>query len=412
MPHEVPIPVYLGLIGSLRGITRFQLQNQTLKGGKVVFTGNGGRKRLQAILDYYNTGKTPPGVMLNPYVMAVGKFTHEMMKDNVDGLRGPDADGYYHGRCPSCKERGGDTGHDHFYANPSTGRVGCFYGCKKKDILQYLTEITVTVPTPTPTKEQSDTLPTDWKAACGFVYSKYDAKHEGQFYLVKGSQGWDTVGGKREGDETPMACFIRETKEEIGVDLRNIKYLGYEPNSKSVLFTAETTQLGMAQSMDSIQDVDLITLEKAKETKVSFRGKRHLAILSKADQLGETLRVKDAQLVSTKRSDATKDKVQTAAIVVGTNEDFLTIQKLTKDGEPGTTYDVDVAELTKFANSFTGFKKGQRITIQEHYEVLGWDLVKDQGDRSITRKYHPYIAALYALGEIVVYKDGSIERRI
>jgi hypothetical protein len=38
--------------------------------------------------------------------------------------------------------------------------------------------------------------------------------------------------------------------------------------------------------------------------------------------------------------------------------------------------------------------------------------VKDQGDRSITRKYHPYIAALYALGEIVVYKDGSIERRI
>ena len=34
------------------------------------------------------------------------------------------------------------------------------------------------------------------------------------------------VGGKLEDNETPLQAFIRETKEETGVDLHNIEYLG------------------------------------------------------------------------------------------------------------------------------------------------------------------------------------------
>ena len=88
------------------------------------------------------------------------------------------------------------------------------------------------------------------------------------------------------------------------------------------------------------------------------------------------------------------------------------VQKLKKTGGPGTSLKIMIEGLQTFASSFESFKKGQGITHQEHYDALGWDLVEDQGTRAITRRYHPYIAALYALGEIDVYKDGSIERRV
>ena len=50
-----------------------------------------------------------------------------------------------------------------------------------------------------------------------------------------------------------------------------------------------------------------------------------------------------------------------------------------KTGEPGTSHKIMIEELQTFASSFESFKKGQRITIQEHYDALGWDLVEDQG---------------------------------
>ena len=269
MAFEVPITTYLEMTQGLRGVSRFQLQNQTLKGGKIIFNGAGGRKRLEAIVNFYNKGTVPEGVLLDPYVMAVGDFTVEDLERNVDALRGPDDEGYYHGRCPSCKAlRNGDTGKDHFYANPSTGQMGCFAGCKKKDVKKYIAE--------------------------------------------------------------------------------------------------------------KLQPL--------------------------------TVGVKDAEVVNTERSDATNDKLQTKARIVEQNLDFLIVEKSKKNGEPGTSHQLDIAELKTFAQSLASFKKGQHITIQEHYDALGWDLVEDQGTRKITRKYHPYIAALYALGEIDVYKDGSIRR--
>lgn len=36
---------------------------------------------------------------------------------------------------------------------------------------------------------------------------------------------WDLPGGGREGDETPEACMIRETREEVGLDMTGVPVL-------------------------------------------------------------------------------------------------------------------------------------------------------------------------------------------
>ena len=425
MAYRVPITLYLDMIDGLGSAQRFSLSNQTLDNGFVVFNGAGGRKRLQTILDWFNDGKPPSGVYLKTYTVKSGEFTLEGLQTHVEALRGPDDEGFYHGRCPSCVEkRGGDTGKDHFYANPNDGRIGCFAGCKKYEVLAFFKETQVsseetvqtTLPTQTPSVSTQNaklvSIPDDWKTACAFVYSHhYEAKrNQNQFYLGEAGQGWDTLGGKREGNETPEECMIREVQEELGVvNVDNIEYIGYDSFSKSVLYKVTTNDWPERHSHkprfrtwdDSVKEVRFFSVNDAMGAKLSFRGRQHLAML-----------IKDAQVVSTGRSDSTKDKLQTKAVILEQNVDYLVVQKLKKNGDPGTSHKIMIEELQTFASSFESFRKGQRITIQEHYDALGWDLVKDQGTRAITRKYHPYIAALYALGEIDVYKDGSIERRV
>ena len=284
MVFEVPIPLYLRLSDGLRGVSRFQLQNQTLSNGKVVFHGAGGRKRLESILNYVNHGTSPPGVLLDPYVVKVGEVSVEDLQRVIEGLTGPDGDGFYHGRCPACAaglHGRRDRGKDHFYCNPTQGRIGCFAGCKKKEVMVYFEQTNVS-------------------------------------------------------------------------------------SEETVQTTIPTQTLSVS--------------------------------------------VQNAQVVSTERPEITNDKLQTPAKIIEQNVDFLVVQKYKKNGEPGTSHKLEIEELKTFAQSLASFKRGEVITIQEHYDVLGWDLVKDQGTRVITRRYHPYIAALYALGEIDVYKDGSIRR--
>jgi len=137
----VPIPLYADLIDGLGNQDSMQLYNLPIREGKVWFYGPGGRKKLSAILDYYNHGKIPPGSMLQTFTVKVGAFSVADIERTVQNLRGPNDDGYYHGRCPSCEARGGDTGKDHFYANPETGHIGCFAGCKKNELTTAVTKI-------------------------------------------------------------------------------------------------------------------------------------------------------------------------------------------------------------------------------------------------------------------------------
>lgn len=141
MQWGVEIPLYAKLTEGLGNQDSMKLHNLPIKQGKVWFHGPGGRKRLQAILDYYNLGKIPPGEMLQTFTTKAGAFSVADMQRTVEGLRGPNDDGFYHGRCPSCKAKGeavgevwDDTG-DHFYANPDNGRIGCFSGCKKNELI-------------------------------------------------------------------------------------------------------------------------------------------------------------------------------------------------------------------------------------------------------------------------------------
>ena len=153
MKWGVPVPEYARLIEGLSNQDSMRLQNLPIKvdpadgEGKIWFYGPGGRKRLQAIFDYNNLGKIPPGEMLQTYNTKVGAFGVADMQRTIANLRGPNDDGYYHGRCPSCKEKGeavgqvwDDTG-DHFYANPDSGAIGCFSGCKKNELIASVTKV-------------------------------------------------------------------------------------------------------------------------------------------------------------------------------------------------------------------------------------------------------------------------------
>ncbi|MDA8837859.1 hypothetical protein N9N26_01185 [Candidatus Poseidoniales archaeon] len=153
MKWGIAVPEYAGLIDGLSNQDSMRLQNLPIKVdpddglGKVWFYGPGGRKRLQAIFDYYNLGEIPPGEMLQTFTTKVGAFSVADMQRTIANLRGPNDDGYYHGRCPSCKEKGeavgqvwDDTG-DHFYANPDTGAIGCFSGCKKNELIASVTKV-------------------------------------------------------------------------------------------------------------------------------------------------------------------------------------------------------------------------------------------------------------------------------
>ena len=67
---------------------------------------------------------------------------------------------------------------------------------------------------------------------------------------------WDFPGGGREGDETPMACAIREMREEFGVELTTDSFIWEkiyparkDPNQKAYFMVAKISQ----QNIDRIQ---------------------------------------------------------------------------------------------------------------------------------------------------------------
>tara|TARA_Y100001972_G_scaffold119460_1_gene160786 strand:- start:494 stop:1294 length:801 start_codon:yes stop_codon:yes gene_type:complete len=230
MKWGVPVALYAEFIGGLANQDSMQLHNLPIASGKVWFYGPGGRKKLEAILDYYNEGKIPPGGMLQTYTVKVGDFSVKDMERNVEKLRGPNDDGYYHGRCPCCKARGGDTNKDHFYANPSIGEIGCFAGCKKGDLKEALTG-----ETPVQTSSQSST-PTASGGKIVELAAKVHAKIVGNFVLCEVYDKKGNIASSIKVDVPEVRRFanamvamekkrftIRELVESMGMDWTEIQ---------------------------------------------------------------------------------------------------------------------------------------------------------------------------------------------
>jgi 8-oxo-dGTP diphosphatase len=70
-------------------------------------------------------------------------------------------------------------------------------------------------------------MPENPRVGVGVIVTKGDRvlliKRRG----VHGQGTWSTPGGHLEYGESPEACATRETKEETGVDIANVRALGY-----------------------------------------------------------------------------------------------------------------------------------------------------------------------------------------
>jgi len=273
MRWGVPVSTFFEMTEGLSSQSAFALNHYPISEGKVWFFGAGGRKRLQEILDYHNDGVLPSGVMLESYSAKAGSFTAQDLQRSVEDLRGPNDDGYYHGRCPCCQMRGGDTNKDHFYANPDEGKLGCFAGCKKAQLVDAVTK-------------------------------------------------------------------IPEEKDAVSSDSSRLQ---------------------------------LLTISQSSERKAS-----------------------GIEIAAEVRARVSGNKVL--------------CESFTKTGESAGTFEVPVGEVQRFAQAMVKIGK-KRFTTKELVEELGMDLTTIQGNRSITRVYHPPVKALYGLNEIVYYKNGDIELR-
>lgn len=277
MRWGVPVSTFFEMTQGLSSQSAFALNHYPISEGKVWFFGAGGRKRLQEILDYHNDGVLPSGVMLESYSAKAGSFAVQDLQRTVEDLRGPNDDGYYHGRCPCCQVRGGDTNKDHFYANPDEGKLGCFAGCKKTQLMDAVTKI----PEEKSQEEEEKVLATP-----------------------------------REPGQTSSPSLERKASR----------------------------------------------IEIAAEVRARISGNKVLC------------------------------------------------ESFTKSGDSAGTFEVPVSEVQRFAQAMVNIGK-KRFTTKELVEELGMDLTTIQGNRSITRVYHPPVKALYGLNEIVYYKNGDIELR-
>jgi 8-oxo-dGTP diphosphatase len=82
---------------------------------------------------------------------------------------------------------------------------------------------------------------------------------------------WDLPGGGREGDETPAACVIRETREEVGLTLNESDLLTAQewpsathPDLRSWFFTARLPAARVAdlQLGDEGQEIALMSVDQ------------------------------------------------------------------------------------------------------------------------------------------------------
>ena len=76
-------------------------------------------------------------------------------------------------------------------------------------------------------------------------------------------EGWLVPGGSADNDESPLTCAIRETKEEIGLDIPNMELAGIYYAHKKGVFTDSLKFIfsGGVLTNDQISQIKLQTEE-------------------------------------------------------------------------------------------------------------------------------------------------------
>ncbi|MEK7583733.1 MAG: NUDIX domain-containing protein [Patescibacteria group bacterium] len=78
---------------------------------------------------------------------------------------------------------------------------------------------------------------------------------------------WGFFGGTREGDETPLGCFLRELKEELNIDVAEgsvtplRQYLNTERSTHRYVYYIETDMPKSEMRLGEGEDFDWISLD-------------------------------------------------------------------------------------------------------------------------------------------------------
>ena len=139
----ISVKDYLRLLTEA-GVSRsrdFALVNQDVRAGMVYFRSGEQLRNFRNLLEAAEHGIIPYAELNTKkktdreWQEASEGVSTQMVLEAVESLRQADSAGYYRGRCPSCKQKGRDTDHNHFYFNPDIRVIGCFAGCGFKSIM-------------------------------------------------------------------------------------------------------------------------------------------------------------------------------------------------------------------------------------------------------------------------------------
>lgn len=134
---------YLGLLREAK-VTRsraYALVNQDVRDGTVYFRSGEQMRAFRDLLESCESGIPPQSEWISKKAsenawkeVSEGLTTQDVLKA-VESLHGPNSGGYYLGRCPSCKEKGRDSDHNHFAFNPDLRVIYCFSTCSRNAIM-------------------------------------------------------------------------------------------------------------------------------------------------------------------------------------------------------------------------------------------------------------------------------------
>jgi 8-oxo-dGTP diphosphatase len=108
--------------------------------------------------------------------------------------------------------------------------------------------------------------------ACGFLYNPKSKKvllHKRDSNTSVNPNKWAFFGGTSEGNETPLQCFVRELKEEIGVsvDSNGVRglydYFNNEQGTHRHIFYVESELSKENMKLGEGADFNWFTLEDA-----------------------------------------------------------------------------------------------------------------------------------------------------